>query len=60
MKIFKAKLLKDLRYIPGCTLKQGDIVTIRCNDDLQSWVIVPDPMMRIKVFKHEYEIESEE
>ena len=33
MKIFKAKLLKDLSYISNCKLKRGDVVYIKRNKD---------------------------
>ena len=55
MKIFKAKLLKDLSYISNCKLKRGDLVYIKRNKDNTNWVIDPKSHCTIKLFSYEYE-----
>lgn len=55
MKMFKAKLLKDLRYISGCSLKKGSIVNVSQSSTKACWVIDIDRNLRIKVFNHEIE-----
>ena len=55
MKIFKAKLLKDLSYMANCKLKRGDVVYIKRNKDNTNWVIDPKSHYTIKLFSYEYE-----
>jgi len=55
MKIFKAKLLKDLSYISNCELKKGEIVFIKKLHDNTNWVIDPKSNHTIKLFSYEFE-----
>ncbi|MCK4966518.1 hypothetical protein KAS50_05780 [bacterium] len=55
MKMFRAKLLKDLRYISGCDLKKGSIVSVSQASTRSNWVIDAKRKQRIKVFNHEFE-----
>jgi len=56
MKMFRAKLLKDLRYISGCDLKKGSIVSVSQSSTRSNWVIDAKRKQRIKVFNHEFEV----
>lgn len=55
MKTFKAKLLKDLTYISGCTLKKGSLVKITESNNRTTWVIDVKANQLIRVFNHDFE-----
>jgi len=55
MKIFKAKLLKDLSYISNCKLKKGEIVYINKLPNNTNWVTDPKSNHTIKLFSYEFE-----
>ncbi len=55
MKTFKAKLLKDLTYISGCTLKKGSEVKITESSNRTTWVIDIKANQLIRVFNHDFE-----
>ena len=55
MKTFKAKLLKDLTYISGCTLKKVSLVKISESNNRTTWVIDIKANQLIRVFNHDFE-----
>ena len=55
MKIFKAKLLKDLSYISNCKLKKGEIIYINKLPNNTNWVTDPKSNHTIKLFSYEFE-----
>lgn len=55
MKTFKAKLLKDLTYISGCSLKKGSLVKITESNNRNTWVIDVKANQLIRVFNHDFE-----
>ena len=55
MKTFKAKLLKDLTYISGCTLKKGSLVRITQSSNRTTWIIDVKTNQLIRVFNHDFE-----